>query len=315
MTFRCLFGSLTAASLGMTLLFSTSAYAQDTSADRAREANLTVVLDPEADTSARVAELQILKDNARSGDHASICTLGRLAFAGERHAAKLPSFAYGDAAAWLNRCALGGDLDAMLVMAEVEIRDRRGLEAMIWIQAYLKLAATLAPDTVNDASPYKAGILARIEKLYSSHRPSNEEVLEFVAGFLSSYGERIATAHRAGGWASWPALPAQPELEMRKGGASLSGRFTRDMSSATDELVYATYLVEVASNGKPGRILVFESYPDQNAARSLKSYPLSRRFNAVDSRESRWLYLPVYMDNKAYDLLPDASAKHRPRAR
>ncbi len=280
-----------------------------------RDVDLSILLDPDAVYMARVAELNMLKRNAKSGHHASICTLGRLALLGPRHPAELPRFEYGDAKSWINRCVLGGDLDAMLVMAEAEIAERHGLEAMIWMQSYLKLAATLAPDLLESAAPYKAGILARIERLYRSDRPSNEEVLEYVAGFLDGYGERISKAHGEGGNAKWLPLPTGERPEMKSRGPSLSGRFTRDMTDAEDELTYAVFIVEVDPSGKVGRVLVLESWPDADAARSLKSYAQSRRYNEVAGDASRWTYVPVYIDNKAYSLLPKANAKQRPPQR
>jgi hypothetical protein len=281
-----------------------------------RAVDLPVLLDPEANYRARRAELDMLMRNAKAGHHPSICTLGRLALQGTRHPAELPRYEYGDAKAWINRCVLGGDLDAMLVMAEAEIAERRGLEAMIWVQAYLKLAATLEPQLLESAAPYKAGMLARIEDLYRNDRPSNEEVLEYVAGFLDGYGERISKAYQAGGQASWLPLPAgERPKSIKSRSSSLSGRFTRDMTDAKDELTYAVFVVEVAPNGKPDRILVLESWPDAEAARSLKSFPISRRYNAVESEAARWTFLPVYVDNKAYSLLPKANARQRPPTR
>src|SRR5690606_3856727 len=134
------------------------------------------------------------------GSPADASLLGRLAFARSRHHAPLPAFDFGDAATWLSRCVLGGDLDAMLVMAGLELANHRPLVAVVWLQGYLKPSAALDPQIVHNAVPYKAGILARIEKVYAGKRPDNEEVLEYVAGFLVNHGERILDGHAKGGW-------------------------------------------------------------------------------------------------------------------
>ena len=273
----------------------------------------SILLDPDADLSARVQQLGSLKANAKAGGHADACLLGRLAFAGPRHPARLPEFDLGDAATWLSRCVLGGDLDAMLVLAELELAARRPLEAMVWVQAYLKLAGSIDPQIVNRASPYKAGILARIEKMYAGKRPGNEEVLEYVAGFLVNHGERILAGHGDGGWDGDVPVRSNGPIIMESRGTSLAGRFARDMSSTEDELVYAKFLVEIDGEGRPGRVLVVESYPDAKAARSLRSHVRSRRFNPVDPPVERWAYMPVHIDNKAYDLLPEANEDYRPR--
>jgi hypothetical protein len=275
-------------------------------------ATLAIALDAEASEADRLAALGELSAAAAAGSHAARCAVGRLAMAGSRHAARLPDFAFADAATLLSRCVISGDLDAMLVLAELELQQDRPLQAMVWVQSYLKIAGGIDPQLANAAGPYKAGLLARIEKAYHGKRPDNEEVLEYVAGFLQGFGERIVAAVRAGGNASWLPLPQDVDITLEKDGPALSGRFTRDTTAARDELGLATFLVEVDAEGKPARVLTFESYPDAKAARGLRSYPLSRRFNAEPGMASRWLFLPVYLDNKAYDLLPDASSRQRP---
>lgn len=271
---------------------------------------LWVILDTEQPQAERQAALEGLKQAADAGDHRARCTLGRLLAGGTARAAELPDFDAGDPGAWLSRCVVGGDLDAMLVMAERMLKEQKPLDAMIWAQSYLKLAAALVPDTVNAAAPYKAGLLARIEKAFGGDRPSNEEVLEYVAGFLSQFGERIAKGVQAGGMASFPRLLAWAEVDPKARRNSLAGRFTRDMTSAEDELVFATFLIEVDPEGKPAKVMTFESYPDERAARALRGHALSRRFLPGDG--PRWAYLPVYLDNKSIDLLPSAESNRRP---
>ena len=46
---------------------------------------------------------------------------------------------------------------------------------------------------------------------------------------------------------------------------------------------------------------------------TLRSHPRSRRFNPVEPAVERWVYMPVYIDNKAYDLMPEADEDYRPR--
>lgn len=271
---------------------------------------LWVVLDPRRSSDDRLQALQAIKQAAETGDHAARCTLGRLLAPGSRHPAQLPAFDAGDAATWLSRCVVGGDLDAMPVMAEMMLADGKPLDAMIWMQAYLKLAAALAPDTVNSAAAYKAGLLARIEKAYGGDRPSNEEVLEYVAGFLAQYADRIAAGVKAGGMASYPRLPAWAEIDPKASRTSFAGRFTRDMTDPEDELVYATFLIEVAPDGTPDKVMTFEAYPDGRSARILRSHAQSRRFLPQDT--TSWAYLPVFLDNRSIDLLPAAERSRRP---
>jgi len=293
-----------AAALWLSLLLGLPAWASLPSA--------SLLFDPDAPIDERRAALAQLAAEARRGEHAAVCLLGRLAFAGPRHPARLPDVELGDAAAWLGRCTLGGDLDAMLVLAELELRDRRPLDAMVWVQSYLKVAGAIDPAIVNSASPYKAGLLARIEKAYFGKRPSNEEVLEYVTGFLDKHGERIAEAYRNGGWNADLPLPQQPPLQRQDSSPVLIGRFARDTTAAKDALALATYLIEVAPDGKPSRVLLMEAYPDAKAARSLRSVAVASRFNAIESAAPRFTYMKAFIDNKAYDLMPHAAPKTRP---
>jgi hypothetical protein len=272
--------------------------------DSPRFVDLTVLLDPKAAAPERLEELAALKANAGAGQLAAICTLGRLGLFGKDHAARLPEFDYGDVTALLNRCVLGGSLDAMLVMAEHEIRQARGLEAMIWAQAYFKLAELLEPQRLGEAASYKAGILARIERMQYGRHLDDEEVLEYVAGFLSSFGERIAAAHRAGGNLDWLPLPTTEQPESRGTGRTLLGRFARDTSDSRDDLAFVTYIVEVEPSGKSGRRLVLEAYPDAAAARRLRAAAIAARYAPSDDGSPRWAYLPVSTDNPDFDLRP-----------
>ncbi len=300
--------------LFLTLLFavlsSSPLYADSPSTAVDAPILLWIILDEQQPETERLAALEDLKRAAESGDHRARCTLGRLYVGGAARAARLPSFDPGDPGAWLSRCVVGGDLDAMLVMAERMLAERKPLDAMIWTQAYLKLAAALAPDTVNSAAAYKAGLLARIERAYGGERPGNEEVLEYVAGFLSQFGDRIAKGVQAGGMASFPQLLAWAQIDPKARRNSLAGRFTRDSSAAEDELVFATFLIEVDPEGKPVKVMAFEAYPDERAAKVLRGHALSRRY--LPGQGPRWSYLPVYLDNKSIDLLPAAERNRRP---
>ncbi len=301
--------------LCLTLIFATSpAVAGD---DGKQGYRLDVLLDTDLEFTERNEQLKTLRAAADSGHHASQCVLGRLAMQKSQSSASIEGGDYGDADKYLNACVLGGDLDAMLVLAESELRARRPLEAMIWVQAYLKVAQVFGSDLVNSASAYKAGLIARIERGYYGKRPSNEEVLEYVAGLLAKHGERITNRCEEGGcgWERDILPPQQGAAPVVTGGnRSTGGRFTRDTSKAEDELVYASFIVQVDESGRAERVFTLESYPDPMAARQLISHPRSRRFNEVEAGTGmRYIFMPVFIDNKAFDLIPNAPATRRPQ--
>lgn len=284
------------------------------------EFNLVQLLDADAPEHARMAQLDRLRTMADDeGVHQARCVLGRLGFRKASGARDLPDGDYGDHMRYLNACVLGGDVNAMLVLAEGELRARRGLEAMIWMQSYIKIASYFGSDEVNSNSAYKAGLLQRIERANLRDRPSNEEVLEYVAGLLDAHGQRIIDGYEAGG-GSWMRGMAPGnrghDLQPRGSGRAMVGRFTREMSRAEDDLVYATYLVEVVESGRTGRVFTLEAYPDDAATRKLAGIARTRNYNEVESGAGvRYGVLPLSMDNDTYQFVPDAPANTRTRVR
>lgn len=282
------------------------------------EWRLDVLLDPDAEDGSRSAELQKLRAAADSGSHPARCTLGRIGLQKQLRPRDFPDAEYGDHAGYLNACVIGGDIDAMLVLAELELGQQRPLEAMIWLQAYIKLASYFGTEVVNDAGSYKVGLLQRIERAYATRRPSNEEVLEYVAGLIDSYGERIVNGCEAGG-CSWDRRilpPNQQPLSMERGGRGMLGRFTRDSSSGENTAMFASFLMVIDEDGKPSRVLALDSFPSGAAARRLAGTVKAGRYNAVPPGSGpRHAMIPIYVDIPDMKLIPDAPPNTRNRVR
>jgi hypothetical protein len=279
---------------------------------------LQTVLDTRADDAQRIAQVERLRADADAGSHAARCTLGRVGLQKRIRPRDFPDTDFGDPAAYLGACVLGGDLDAMLVMAEMELHQRRALEAMIWMQTYIKLAAFFGSDEVNSAGSYKVGLLQRIERAYSNRRPSNEEVLEYVAGVIDSHGERIVTGCETGGcgWVRGALPPNAGPLRLERGGRGMLGRFTRDTTSAEDTAMYATFLVEVGEDGRPAQVMALDSFPDGRAVRQLGGSVRAGRYNAVEPGTGpRYALVPVFVDIPDFKLMPDAPPGTRNRVR
>lgn len=298
------------------LMLLTAALPATASGDDELSYRLDVLLDKDIESSQRNEQLKALRAAADAGHHASQCVLGRLGLQKPRSSGAITGGDYGDASKYLNACVLGGDIDAMLVFAEFELGARRPLEAMIWVQSYLKLAQVFGSEVVNSAAPYKAGLIARIESSYYGKRPSNEEILEYVAGLTLKHGERILSRCEAGGcaWARSILPPQRGEAPIVTGSnRSSGGRFTRDTSDAEDEQAFASFIVQVNESGRAEQVFTLESYPDSKAARQLISHPRTRRYNEVEAGTGmRYLFMPVFFNNKAFDLIPNAPASRRP---
>lgn len=302
--------------LGLACLLPMPAPAQESGA--AVDWRLDVLLDPDAENDLRGTELQKLRVAADAGSHPARCTLGRIGLQKRLRPRDFPDAEYGDHAGYLNACVIGGDIDAMLVLAELELGQRRPLEAMIWLQAYIKLAMYFGSDVVNDAGSYKVGLLQRIERAYATRRPSNEEVLEYVAGLIDSYGERIVNGCEAGG-CSWDRriTPPNPQpLSRERGGRGMLGSFARDSSSAENTAMFANFLLVIDEDGKPSRVLALDSYPDGAAARRLAGTVKAGRYNAVPAGSGpRYAMMPIYVDIPDMKLIPDAPPNTRNRVR
>lgn len=281
--------------------------------------SLLHLLDSSQPAVVRLAHLGRLRTMAdEEGSHSARCVLGRLGFRKASGARDLPDADYGEHKRYLNACVLGGDIDAMLVLAEAELRERRSLEAMIWVQSYIKIASFFGSDVVNSASAYKAGLLQRIERASLGNRPSNEEVLEYVAGLLDAHGERIIDACESGG-CGWMRgmVPDNGGLDVEFLQATrLVGRFTREMSRAEDDLVYGTFLVEIDESGRTRGVHPLEIYPDASATRRLVGLARTQSFNEVEQGAgTRYAFSAHYITNRAYQFVPDAPPRTRTRVR
>jgi hypothetical protein len=279
---------------------------------------LDVLLDSKADATARIAEIDRLRVAALSGSQPARCLLGRIGLQKSMRGRDFPDADYGDHAGFLNACVLGGDIDAMLVLAELELQQRRPLEAMIWAQAYLKIAAYFGTDEVNSAGSYKVGLLQRIERAYSTRRPSNEDILEYVAGLIDAHGERIVSGCEQGGcsWARAVLPPGGGALQQTGGGRSLMGRFTRDSTSAEDSAMFASYLLEIDESGRPTAAHALDAFPDGRAAKRLSGSARASRYNEAPAGSGpRYTIFTVYVDNPELKLMPDAPANTRSRVR
>lgn len=283
------------------------------------EFSLLRLLDKDAPAEVRLAQLGRLRTMAdEEGLHQARCVLGRLGLRKAGGARDLPDGDYGDHMRYLNACVLGGDIDAMLVLAEAELRERRTLEAMIWMQSYIKIASYFGSEVVNSASAYKAGLLQRIERASLGNRASNEEVLEYVAGLLTAHGERIVEACETGG-CGWlrGMLPDNGGLDVEYVDSTrLVGRFTRDTNRAEDDLVYGTFLLEIDESGRTRAVHPLEIYPDASATRRLVGLARTQAYNDVASGAgTRYAFSAHYISNRAYQFVPDAPPKTRTRVR
>lgn len=303
-----------AAALVFLFAFAQPSSASDAPAGPASVAvDYVALLDPEIDGELRQQQEQRLLGLARKGDHAARCLAGRLDYQRAVRPTRVDAKHAERAAEWLNACVLGGDVNAMLSMAELDLAQGRPLEAAVWTQGYLKLVQILGEDMVGPpGKAYQAALLARIDRKFAGRRPDNEELLEYVAGFLVDYGDRIVSACRAGGCQPWPALPGAESARITNGGTSYSGGMHRNIASIEDN-AQATFLVEVDPQGRTRRAIVLVAYPEERSASQLMGWAKSRRYSPAQAEGPRYLFLHGSMDNGMLELKPDANARSRGR--
>lgn len=279
------------------------------------EPTLLALFDPEAPADVRDGARATLRTLAGGGDHAARCLLGRIAFRDAAYPRRADEGRplVDDPVPLLTRCLLGGDVEAMLPLAELELRGGRPLEAAVWVQAYLKLTELLGEDWQASAGAYKAALLARIERRYGAQRPDNEEVLEYVAGFLATHGERILAACRAGGCQPWPALRGEASLRLLGSGRSSTGGMARDVARLEDNAT-VTYLLEVDEDGAITREWLVESYPTASPHRNLERAVGAARFAPAPAGTGpRYRWYTLWYDNGMLQLRPDAPLNERGR--
>lgn len=273
------------------------------------------IINPAHSAERRESALQLVIREADEGGRAAARLLGRLYFMGESHPAKPVSRDLERAEHYLQIAMASGDLESMLWLAEVELANRRPLEAAIWAQSYIQLRTHA--DETEDGTGYVPSLLARIGRARGGPRIDEEVLAEYVAGFVQTHGDRLREAaagpdHRGTGWAKvWydidraecnvtERLSVDTTLnDSRRTPGALRFRMNRPLNDSG----LAHYLLRIKPDGSVSNAMLFSSIPDAEYGRQGKQVALSATFNQVPSDcRARWLLTSLNFVNPAIRL-------------
>jgi tetratricopeptide (TPR) repeat protein len=251
--------------------------------------------------AGREAQALLVEREARHGNAYAQYLLGSLYRLGMRHPAALFERDDDKAATYLSNAAVHGQLYAMASMAELELRRQRGMDAMVWAQAFTLYEKELRIEPAEDHQAYAAYLLQRCFEKIGRDDDTLQELEQAFAAFRQKHDAAIRAG--AAGWS----FASHNET----GGATLEvvNREARHLiaPSAKEEKMktpgLAFFLVGIDAEGKTQRRLVVDSLPDEVFAEGLTRVADHIRFNPVPGMtELRWGMIPVSFDNQTYAL-------------
>ncbi|MFC4728169.1 hypothetical protein [Coralloluteibacterium thermophilus] len=260
---------------------------------------LWVLLDPSLDGPTRTAELARFMEKAVEGVTHAQYVVGTLYRLGMRHPARLVERDDAEAARYLSNAAVAGHLGAMAGMAELKLRSREYLEALLWAHAYAHYE-TLRAELRGEDPGSQAMAASMIQRAQSG--VDADEFERYFHVFLSTHDGRIRQA-----------LERESDEEEPDGGLEYVS--ARSRSVFVNELVpprqqmylpgAALFLLEVGPDGRVTRHLAVDSLPDENYAARLAQLVRSTRFNPDPGTERRTALMPFSYDDRTIRIRRD----------
>lgn len=268
--------------------------------------SFAVLLDRSADDEARARHLENLQAWAARGDRESRYVLGTLYRLGKSHPARLLKHDYQKAAGLLGHAALDGHVLAMAGLAELELEANRPLAGMMWAQAYVNFGEAAG---LSGGDAYAGWLIHRLkESTRTLEAEDQDAVRETWAGFMQTYGERIADGLANGGRMRGASVeldsPAPPlRQEASGGGIVLGGIRSPRLDRGPKEPSFAVYVIGVGTDGKIEKAHVLDAAPEPRIATGMIRNLYTSRYNAVDADAPlRWTVLTMYFDDGSASL-------------
>jgi hypothetical protein len=286
--------------LALVLALTESAHAGDEAAtstaapDHLYRAEL--LLDPAVGIEVQLAQMAQVEREAKAGDARAQYLLGTLYRLGKRHPAALLERDDDKASIYLSNAATSGQVLAIAGMAELELRRQRGMEAMVWAQAFALYQKDEPRDprvTRPDNQAYAAYLLQRCYDKIGRGDEAQQQLVDAFVAFQANHDAKIRSGlglARIEGITGAPLqLVSAPERPL-------------GTPSATEERMktpgIALFLLGVDAKGAVQRRLVVDSLPDQVFAEGLTRVADRLRFNPIDGMtELRWGITPIAFDN------------------
>jgi hypothetical protein len=258
-------------------------------ADTAKEKHygLRDILDGTRPIEERRAALAQFDKEAIGGGRFQQYVVGSLYRVGDQIPDALVKQDNDKAARYLSTAAAHGQVWAMAKMAEIELANKRGFEAMIWAQMYAHY--TLEPKLDKEKKDLSAGyfgdLLHRIYEHFDEKRLP--EVTEKLKNFIAMHGDDIRQGMQS----------AADEYE--SGNIQEKPKKLHFVPSVTEQPqhhkdCYADYLIEFGSDGHAKQAWILDALPDVRVGKDLRTVAMRIRVNpSEDSEQSRFAVVPL----------------------
>jgi hypothetical protein len=267
---------------------------------------MSTLLDPAQSEAVHAHELARLQLAASKGSRQANHLLGALYRMGPEHPAALLPRDLDLAKRHLGLAALDGELGAMAGLAEIELNRGDAMAAMVWAQAMMHYDREFEAFSDSTRRAYQADLLKRaFDALGSGDRDrKQQDIEEFLGGFLAKYGERIeaglleAPAADSGCKASYDHASWPLSLASNKRVRIALNRQSRSLSDPGHGLFH----IAVQPDGTVGKVLVFDGLPGAAHAKALVGTVERLQFNAAPDAPSRTALLPMSLDDDSVRL-------------
>lgn len=294
------------------LLFLSAGYAQSANTpdgqkiENKDDYNSSILLDLQQGPERRLDEARKLGVVAETGDPYAQYLLGTLYRLGKKHPSQLFERDDDKAAKYLSNAAVNGQVFAMAGMAEVELRRKQPMGAMIWAQAFAKYEAVyqeISNDKGGSHQAYAAFLIQRSFDELGHSDAVQKQIGRYCLGFEQQYDAKIRAA----------LSDSREKQEHRiKGDGDdlqqiLPGKIDAEMISPSEQRMrspgYAIFLVGVNAKGRVEKLMAVDSLPDEIFAAGLEGVVRRSHFGtAKKSTELRWAFVPMSYDDQSVQL-------------
>lgn len=259
------------------------------------------LFDTDAPAGERQATFEYFNKKAIEGNTFAQYLVGSLYRIGNRLPGNIVPLDLDKANKYLSTAAGHGNLRAMAKMAELELSQKRYLEAMIWAQLFGYYAGLNGADAkaIKDSpqADYFADLLKRISDRFDSKQmPTVQEDMNAV---IAAHDADIRKG-MAGGAGTFSST--KDRMEYR---TSTRRKLSDPPRPGEYKDVLADYLIAFDAKGDATQAWLIDALPDVTLGRSLKIVALNLQVNeAPQDTDLRWAVAPINFSWGRSKLLP-----------
>ena len=265
----------------------------------------SILLDANQGSERQLAEAGKVGVLAEAGDAYAQYLLGTFYRLGKNHPSKLFERDDDKAEKYLSNAAVNGQVLAMAGMAELELRRKQPMKAMIWAQAFARYEPVY--NEIFGAQHLTQAYAAfLIQRSFEGVGPS-DAVQQQIGKYFQDFQQRHDAAIRAA-----IAREHEKQQTLKKGdGTDLaqlsSGGIDPNLTNLRERRMnspgYAVFLVGINPKGRVEKLLVVDTLPDQVFAAGLEGVLRRSHFNTAKKDTAlRWAYVPLSYDDESVRL-------------